>query len=584
MNLTVADWGVIVAYFLFNLAVGLYYRQRAGKSLNEYFVCGRSVPWWLAGTSMVATTFGADTPLAVTGMVASGGIAGNWLWWNFVFSGMLTVFFYARLWRRSGVLTDVEFAEIRYAGRPAAFLRGFRAVYLGVPINCIVMGWVYLAMVKILMLMLGIDKLEAILIVLGLTVLTCAISTLSGLRGVLVTDLVQFGIMMGMAVVLAVFAVSGVGGIDTLKQSLAGLDRQGSPLAFFPEANSAWMPLTTFFVYIGVNWWATWYPGSSPGGGEFVTQRIFSARDEQHSVLATLWFNIAHYALRPWPWILVGLVSLIVFPDLNDAESGYILVMIDYLPPSLRGLMVAGFVAAFMSTISTMLNWGASYLINDFYHRFVKPDASERHLVRAARISTVILAFAAATLPLFMDSITGAWKLLLATGAGTGGPLILRWFWWRVNAWSEVAAMATAFAVSFYLQLGLGLDTDDPLAFAHVMLITVATTTVVWLAVTYLTGPEPRDKLTEFYRRIRPYPHLWGPIAAASPGVRSSTLLSRDFLNWIAGCALVYSSLFGIGKLILREWTPAAVWLAVAFASGPIVSRVTRDGRPDSSS
>src|SRR5690242_14237551 len=389
--------------------------------MGEFFLSGRNVPWWLAGTSMVATTFAADTPLAVTGMVARNGIAGNWLWWNFVFSGMLTVFFYARLWRRSGVMTDVEFAEIRYAGKPAAFLRGFRAVYLGVPINCIILGWVNLAMVKILMLILGVGKIEALAIVLGMTALTAFISTLSGLWGVLVTDLFQFVIKMSMVIVLAVAAVGAVGGMDQMKLKLAALDqtRAGSALSFVPDLNSAWMPMITFLVYISVNWWATWYPGAEPGGGGFVAQRMLSAKDERHSLLATLWFNIAHYAIRPWPWILTALASVILYPGLADPETGYIKVMIDYLPASLRGLMVAAFAAAFMSTIGTQLNWGASYLVNDFYRRFLVKQRDDRHYVQISQAATVLLTILSAAITFYMDSIAGAWQLLIVTGAGT---------------------------------------------------------------------------------------------------------------------------------------------------------------------
>src|SRR5438477_1609273 len=321
MRLTLADWLVVALYFLFNIAVGLYYKRRAGTSTAEYFLSGRNVPWWLAGTSMVATTFAADTPLVVTGFVARNGIAGNWLWWNLLASGMLTVFFYARLWRRAGVMTDIEFSELRYAGPPAAFLRGFRALYLGLLISCIILGWVNLAMAKILQLVFTISKGEALWIVVGLIVLTSAISTLSGLWGVLVTDLFQFVIKMGMVIVLAVVAVNAVGGIEAMKAKLVASGR-GSALGFVPEIGSVWMPMLTFFVYIAVNWWATWYPGAEPGGGGYVAQRMLSAKDEKHSLLATLWFNIAHYAVRPWPWILVALASLILFPGLKDPETG----------------------------------------------------------------------------------------------------------------------------------------------------------------------------------------------------------------------------------------------------------------------
>jgi Na+/proline symporter len=573
MALTSLDWIIIASYFALNLAVGLYYRKRAGRGIDEFFVSGRKAAWWLAGTSMVATTFAADTPLAVTGMVANGGIAGNWLWWNFAFSGMLTVFFYARLWRRSGVLTDVEFAEIRYSGKPAAFLRGFRALYLAVPINCIVMGWVNLAMVKILGLVLGVDKLTAIFITLGITALTCAISALSGLQGVLVTDMIQFVIMMGMAVTLAFFAVDAAGGIDALKTQLLAIDRQGSPLAFFPESDSAWMPLITFFVYVAVNWWATWYPGAEPGGGGYIAQRMLATRDERQSVFATLWFNVAFYAVRPWPWILVALVALVAYPGAEDPEAGYVRIMIEHLPASLRGLMIAGFLAAFMSTISTQLNWGASYLINDFYRRFLDPGASERKLIFASRAATVLLAVVASVLTFYMDSIAGAWKLLLATGAGTGGVLILRWFWWRINAWSEVAAMTAAFLVSLFLQLGLGYNTDHPIDFAHVILTTVAATTAVWVAVTLLTSPEPRETLLAFYRRARPYPALWGPIANEAPEVRPSSHAGHDFLNWVCGCVLIYGSLFGVGKWILHEWMAGSVYIGFSVVAAYLIYR-----------
>jgi Na+/proline symporter len=573
VKLTAIDWAIVVAYFAFNLAIGFYYKSRAGQNMGEFFLSGRNVPWWLAGTSMVATTFAADTPLAVTGMVARNGIAGNWLWWNFVFSGMLTVFFYARLWRRSGVMTDVEFAEIRYAGKPAAFLRGFRAIYLGVPINCIVLGWVNLAMVKILMLILGVGKIEALAIVLGMTALTAFISTLSGLWGVLVTDLFQFVIKMSMVVVLAVAAVGAVGGMDQMKAKLAALDqaRAGSVLSFVPDLNSAWMPMITFLVYISVNWWATWYPGAEPGGGGFVAQRMLSARDEKHSLLATLWFNIAHYAVRPWPWILTALASVILYPGLKDPETGYIRVMIDYLPASLRGLMVAAFAAAFMSTIGTQLNWGASYLVNDFYRRFLARDRSDRHYVLVSQAATVVLAIVAAMVTFYMDSIAGAWKLLIVTGAGTGTVLILRWYWWRINAWSEVSAMAAAFVVSVLMQTAFGLDSDDPVGFAKIMLWTVGITTAVWLICTLATPPEPQETLVRFYRRVRPSAALWQPVAKLAPDVPPTRDLGYNFLDWICGCVLIYGMLFGVGKLLLGETGLGVLFVTAGVGAGAVI-------------
>ncbi|HOL70172.1 MAG TPA: Na+:solute symporter [Bryobacteraceae bacterium] len=570
MQLTALDWAIVGLYFLFSLAIGWYYKARAEKSIGEFFLSGRNVPWWLAGTSMVATTFAADTPLAVTGLVARGGIAGNWLWWNFIAGGVLTVFFYARLWRRAGVMTDVEFAEIRYSGAPAAFLRGFRAVYLGIPINCIVLGWVNLAMVKILMLILGITKLQALAVVLGMIAVTSLISTLAGLWGVLVTDLFQFAIAMGMAIVLAVFAVGTVGGIGGMKAKLIE-SGQGAALNFVPDLDSAWMPMITFLVYIGMNWWAAWYPGAEPGGGGYVAQRMFSAKDEKHSLLATLWFNIAHYAIRPWPWILVGLVSLILYPGLQDPETGYILVMMNQLPASLLGLMIAAFAAAYMSTVATQLNWGASYLINDFYKRFIKKDAGERHYVRASQLATVLITILSALVTFYLDSIAGAWKLLLVTGAGTGLVLLLRWYWWRINAWSEVSSMVSAFIVSIALQTAGGLDSDAPRDFAWIMIVTISITTAVWLAVTFLTRPENMDTLVSFYRRTRPSVNGWRPVAALCPDVKPSGEGWRDFLDWICGALLIYGWLFGVGKLLLGETLTGAALTGAGTLAGAVI-------------
>jgi SSS family solute:Na+ symporter len=580
VQLTILDWSVVALYFLFNLAIGFYYKARAGASTGEFFLSGRNVPWWLAGTSMVATTFGADTPLAVTGMVARWGIAGNWLWWCFVASGMMTVFLYARLWRRSGVMTDIEFSEIRYAGRPAAFLRGFRALYLGIPINCIVLGWVNLAMVKILELILGVSKLHALAIVLGMIALTSFISTIAGLWGVLVTDLFQFVVKMGMVIVLAVAAVGAVGGIDAMKAKLHAIDQarglalggHGSVLSFVPDLDSAWMPLIAFFVYISLNWWATWYPGAEPGGGGFVAQRMFCARDERHSLLATLWFNIAHYGIRPWPWILTGLASVILYPGLADPETGYVRVMIDHLPPSLRGLMIAAFAAAYMSTIGTQLNWGASYLVNDFYRRFLHTGGDERHYVRVSQWATVFLTVLSAVVTFYMDTITGAWKLLIVTGAGTGGVLLLRWYWWRINAWSEVSAMIAAFLASVSLQTIGGLNSDRPVDFAWLMIFTVGFTTAVWLAVTFLTRPEPEATLAAFYRRTRPSSG-WGPVARLAPEVKAPADGLSNLTDWACGCVMIYGALFGVGKLLLKEYTPGLAMLAVAALAGGYIYR-----------
>jgi Na+/proline symporter len=579
VRLTLIDIVVIAAYFALNLGIGLYYRKRATQSVSDFFVSGRNVSWWLAGTSMVATTFAADTPLAVTGLVARNGIAGNWIWWSMAASGMLTVFFYARLWRRAGVLTDVEFAEIRYSGGPARFLRGFRAFYLGLPINLIIMGWVNLAIVKILMLVLGITKVQALLIALVIMALTASISMLSGLWGVLVTDLFQFVLKMGMVIVLAVFAVRSLGWMRGLVAGVRSVDAArggaGSLLSFVPDIHSAWMPLLTFFVYIAVNWWASWYPGAEPGGGGFIAQRIFCAKNEKHSVLATLWFNLAHYALRPWPWILVALVAVVKFQHdpafIADPESGYIRVLMADLPISLRGLMLAAFAAAYMSTIGTELNWGASYLINDLYRRFFVRGRSEKHYVRVSQAMTLMLMVLSAVVTFFMDSIADAWKFMIAVGAGTGLVYLLRWFWWRINAWSEVSAMIAAFITSFAAQSVLGLSESDPRQFALIVLITVAVTTIVWLTVTFLTKPEPTEVLEAFYRRVRPSAALWGPIAR-----RASDIVPRkdglfNLLDWGCGVLMIYAFLFGVGKIIFGRVVLGLAYLAVGFICGGII-------------
>lgn len=586
MHLTWFDWSVIAAYFLINLLIGLWYRKRATESTDEFFVGGRNVSWWLAGTSMVATTFAADTPLAVTGLVAANGIAGNWVWWNMLLSAMLTVFFFARLWRRAGVLTDVEFAELRYGGKPAAFLRGFRALYLGLPINCIILGWVNLAMVKILTIIfpdlsltaLGITdpKVAALAIVFTIMVATSLISTLSGLWGVLVTDLFQFVLKMGMVIVLAYYAVKAVGGMGEMKTKLLAMDAakgSGSILSFTPDLNSAWMPMITFCVYLGVTWWSTWYPSAEPGGGGYVAQRMFSAKDERHSLLATLWFTVANYAIRPWPWILTALASLILYPTLKDKESGFVKVIVDpnVFPPALAGLMVAAFAAAYMSTVATQLNWGASYLVSDFYRRFVSPGRTDAHYVRAAQVATVLLMVVSSVVTYYQSSISGAWQFLMAIGAGTGTVLILRWFWWRINAWSEVAAMVTSFVVSMVLKFGLKWDTDKPTEFAYTMLVTVACSNIVWPIVTLLTQPESKATLLSFYRRVKPSPMLWGDIAREAGDVKPSRDGMLNLRDWIAGCVMVYLTLFGTGKIIFGELGMGLALLAGAVCAGALV-------------
>ncbi len=587
MQLTVWDWAVITAYFLINLGIGLWYKKRATGSTEEFFVSGRNVSWWLAGTSMVATTFAADTPLAVTGLVAAYGIAGNWLWWNLLLSNLLTVFFFARLWRRAGVVTDVEFAEIRYSGKPAAFLRGFRALYLGLPINCIILGWVNLAMVKILLIIfpglqfpwLGITdpKLAALAIVFMIVLFTALVSTLAGLWGVLVTDLFQFVLKMGMVIILAYFSVKAVGGMGALREKLQAIDAakggHGSVLSFTPDIGSAWMPMITFCVYLGINWWATWYPGSEPGGGGFVAQRMLCAKDEKHSLLATLWFSIAHYALRPWPWILTALASMVLYPTLEDKESGFVMAIVDssVFPPALAGLMIAAFAAAYMSTVATQLNWGASYLINDFYRRFLAKGRDEPHYVRASQIATLGLMVLSSVVTYYQTSISEAWKFLMAIGAGTGSVYILRWFWWRINAWSEVSAMAASFVISFALQYGFHLNSENPVHFAWTVMITVAGSSGIWLLVTWLTPPEDEQTLLAFYRRVRPNPALWGPVAGKAADIPMRHDGWNNLLDWFAGCVMIYLALFGTGKIIFGQIQTGVLFLMTAAVAGWVV-------------
>jgi solute:Na+ symporter, SSS family len=585
VKLVTIDWLIIAAYFALSLAIGLYYARRAGRSTEEYFLSDRSMPWWLAGTSMVATTFAADTPLAVTEMVARNGVAGNWLWWSMLASGMLTVFFFARLWRRARVMTDVEFVELRYSGKPAAFLRGFRALYLALPINLIIMGWVNLGMAKVLSGTLGLAKWQALALCLGITFIY---SILSGFWGVVVTDAVQFVIAMVGSIALAVFAVNAVGGLSALKSRLAGVTPPGATEPFgvdgaiqlLPDGSAMWMlPVLTLAVYLGVNWWASWYPGAEPGGGGYIAQRIFSAKNEKHGLLATLWFNIAHYALRPWPWIIVALCSLVLYngttlnPETGqpDPAFGYVQVMNDYLPIGFRGLLLASFAAAYMSTISTQMNWGASYIINDFYRRFVKPEASEKHYVFASRVATLIIVLLSVVVTYYMKQITTGWELVLALGAGTGLVYILRWYWWRINAWSEVAAMASALVVSLGLRQFEIFDATTPLGFAQSILVTVGITTAVWLVATFATAPEPMEKLISFYRHVHPAGTWWRPVAREAGIPERLGEIGPNFFNWVLGIILVYSTLFCIGEIIFGRWIRVVSFLVMAVVAGTLM-------------
>jgi SSS family solute:Na+ symporter len=576
MTLILSDWLIIALYFGLSAAIGLAYTRKAGRSLADYFVTGRSLPWWLAGTSMVATTFAADTPLAVAGLVAKYGVSGNWLWWNGAISGILTVFFFSRLWRRAGVMTDVEFAELRYGGGAAAALRGFRGLYLALPINLIIMGWVTRAMVTILGITLDINPWVAAVVLFGITALY---SVLAGLWGVIVTDAFQFVIAMGGSILLAVLAVEWIGGLDSLvEQSAAHFGSAEAAFGVIPPTDQAWLPLSTLMVFLAVQWWAAWYPGAEPGGGGYIVQRILSAKDERHGLLATLWFNIAHYALRPWPWILVGFVAAIQYPDLANPEEGYVRVMVDVLPSPFKGLMLAAFAAAYMSTISTHLNWGASYLVNDVYLRFLRPDAGPRAQVMASRAATVILMVLSLVVMAFLTSVEQGWKVLLGLGAGTGLVLILRWYWWRVNAWSEISAMAASFVTSVSLQV-VGLNLGDTASgdYALTMLITVAVTTVVWLTVTFLTAPESDATLERFYRRVRPGGAGWRRVSErlgyGEDPVPGGVL---SWVNWVAGVAAVYAAVFAVGAALTGSPISGVVYGLAAIASFLLIYRNLR--------
>jgi len=589
MTLTTIDWVVIGLYFAVSLGIGVAFSRRAGRSTSDFFLSGRALPWWIAGTSMVATTFAADTPLAVTELVAKNGIAGNWLWWNMLLGGMLAAFFFARLWRRAGILTDCEFVAIRYGGSAGAFLRGFRALYIGVLMNIVVMGWVNLAMVKILSVVwpdltlfgvkqvsiLGFTFTAHLLAVGALMLVVAGYSALSGLWGVSITDAFQFTMAMTGTIVLAVLAVRSpeIGGIAGLKAKLPEWVFQFTPRigGAEPAAEAApgLLQLSTlaFVTYLGVQWWASWYPGAEPGGGGYVAQRMMSAKNEKHALLATLWFNAAHYALRPWPWVVVALCSLVMFPNLDDRGRGFVMMIGAVLPAGLVGLLLAAFLAAYMSTISTQLNWGCSYIVNDFFRPFIRPGADERYYVRVSRITTVVLMLLSLVVTSKLERITDAWTFMLEASAGIGLVLILRWFWWRINAWSEIAALVAPFAiypfVKFYWRI----------AFPQSLLIIVAWSTAAWLVVTFLTRPTPEPVLLDFYRRVHPGGVLWRPIAAKLPDVKSDTGYWALLFDWLAGSACVMLCLFGVGKLIFGRPVAGLTLLFIAVGLALLIAR-----------
>ena len=566
------DYLIVLLYFIISFSIAFFFYKRAGKDTNEFFLSGRNLPWYLAGLSMVATTFAADTPLAVTELVAKNGIAGNWLWWNFAFGGMLTVFFFSRLWRRAGLMTEVEFAEFRYSGKPAKFLRGFRAVYLGFIMNIIIIGWVNKAMISILTGFFGIDESTVFFYVFGVMAIVAVYSALSGLWGVVVTDAFQFFMAMTGCIILAIIVVNSpqIGGISELQNKLPS-----TVFNFFPSisdtqnaAGTFVLSLSSFLAYVGIIWWASWYPGAEPGGGGYVVQRMLSAKNEKHSLFATLFFQVANYALRPWPWIIVGLATLVLYPELSQNEKGlgYIYAMKDFLPTGLKGLLIAAFFAAYMSTIATQLNWGTSYIINDFYRRFLFKDKTESHYVLISRVVTLLLMVISVMITLFINRISGAWEFILECGAGVGLVLIIRWFWWRVNAWSEISAMITPFIVLPILKF-------YQVEFPNTLFIIVPTTTLVWLTVTFLTKPTDEKTLIEFYKKVYPGGKLWKVISGKIPDAPTQQNFSSMFINWIAGVILVYSSLFAIGKIIFGNYSEAILYLGVIVISIIIITK-----------
>lgn len=558
MQFAFLDYLIMALYLAMLIGVAIIAKRRGQESLEDFFTGGKDLPWWLIGVSMVATTFAADTPLAVTGIVASEGIAGNWIWWNFMFSGLFTVFLYAKLWKRADVITDVEFIELRYGGKPASILRGFRALYLAFPINCIILGWVTVGMAKVLTVVTGADQWAIIVFLYGLIGIYIAFS---GLWGVVVTDFIQFIIAMGGSILLAWLAVDSVGGLDQLHAKLIAEYGANSWVLEFNPITSPKIMLATALVWVGMMWWASWYPGSEPGGGGYIAQRMFSAKDEKNAVGGTLLFNIAHFALRPWPWILVALVSLVVYPNIADKETGYPLLMLELLPAGLLGLLAVAFLSAFVSTVSTHLNWGASYVVNDFYKRYLKPpeefnteQQAQQHYVWISRLATLLMMITAVIVSYFFDTVKGGWEAILSIGAGTGLVFMLRWFWWRINAWSEITAMITA-AIGSFLAPELGYDD-----FASKMIFTTIFSTICWISVTFLTRPESDQTLQTFFNRVRPGGPGWKrftkdgkPVEPIWPAVMKVAVSAFAIICVLYGMGQLFfgSALLGSGLIVL---------------------------------
>ncbi len=587
MVLGTIDWAVIILFFVVSLMIGVVIAKRAGASSADFFLSGRNMPWWLLGVSMVATTFSADTPNLVTDIVRKQGVSGNWTWWVFLLTGMLTVFVYSRLWRRSEVLTDLEFYELRYSGKAAAFLRGFRAIYLGVFFNVMIMASVSLAAIKLGSVLLGLSAVETLLIA---SIVTVIYSSLGGLKGVLITDFFQFFIAMVGSIwaCSVIINLPEVGGLNNLVNHEAIVPK----LDFLPEFTNLEAIVIVFIIPIAVQWWSVWYPGAEPGGGGYIAQRMLSAKNEKNALAATLLFNVAHYALRPWPWILIALASILVFPDLASIQAAFPNIdpslinddlaypaMLRYLPTGLLGIVIASLIAAFMSTLSTHLNWGSSYIVNDFYKRFVKPEASEKEQVMVGRLSTVVLMLLSAVLALFLDSAIQAFRILLSIGAGTGLIFILRWFWWRINAYTEIAGMIISLIVAIYFEVlheRLGFEAINE---SYRLVLSVGVTTVFWLLVTFLTRPTDSATLLKFFNKIRPSEIGWkrflkqqetNQIVYAS----GDSNLPTEILGMVVGCITVYAALLGLGSLLYGRTLNGAILMAVACIGAWGITRV----------
>jgi len=579
MHLNTADLVVIALSIIISFLPALFFWRRASSSTTEFFTSGRAAPWWLVGISMVATTFSTDTPNLVTNFVRDQGVAENWLWWSFLLTGMATVFFYAKMWRRSGVLTDLEFYEIRYSGRAASFVRGFRAVYLGLFFNCFIMATVNLAAAKIANILLGWPMYRTLAFA---SVITIFFASVSGLWGVLVTDSIQFTVTMTGAFAAAYFALQ-----QPEVGHLSGLFSRVNPrtLDFLPDFSNWSVALSVLIIPLTIQWWSVWYPGAEPGGGSYIAQRMLASRTEKDAVGGTLLFNIMHYALRPWPWVIVALASTLVFPQLSDIARAFPNVdpkligndiaypaMLKFLPTPFIGLMLAGMLAAYRSTIETHLNWGTSYLVHDFYRRFLNRGASEKHYVLMGRIVTALLMITAALTTYALDTAKDAFTLILSVGAGTGLIYLLRWFWWRVNAWSEVAAMASSFVIAVGFQIAARTGHAVP---AHWSLIaTVVMTTIVWVTVAYMTTPTDRPTLVAFYKLVRPAGPGWASVRAEAGVTASPDSLPLQMVGWMCGCAFIYSGLFGVGSLLYGRTSLAVFWISVFVVSGVALLRL----------